>query len=133
LTKSSTHTPEEFQRFLSWLDEKYRVPLFHLISIAAVVFIFSYYRKLATEQRYVQVALALVLGGALGNGICRLLRGYVIDFIDWHWFDPFWSKPKLHWPTFNVADSAITVGLLMLVLEMVFARKPAREAGKPSA
>jgi len=119
--------------FLSRSGEKFRVPFFHLVSVAAVIFIFSYYRKLSTEQRYLQIALALVLGGALGNAICRLLRGYVIDFIDWHWFDPLWRRPSLHWPTFNVADSAITVGLLMLVLEMILARKPAREAGKPSA
>jgi signal peptidase II len=120
--------------FLSRSGEKFRVPLFHLISLAAVIFIFSYYRRLAIHQRYLQVALALVLGGALGNGICRALRGYVIDFIDWHLNDPFWQRPNLHWPTFNIADSAITVGLVMLVLEMLFARKPAADgAGKPSA
>jgi signal peptidase II len=120
--------------FLSRSGEKFRVPFFHLISLAAVIFIFSYYRRLAVDQRYLQVALALVLGGALGNAICRVLRGYVIDFIDWHLSDPFWQRPRLHWPTFNIADSAITVGLVMLVLEMLFARKPAADgAGKPSA
>jgi signal peptidase II len=120
--------------FLSRSGEKFRVPLFHLISLAAVIFIFSYYRKLAIHQRYLQVALALVLGGALGNAICRVLRGYVIDFIDWHLNDPFWQRPHLHWPTFNIADSAITVGLVLLVLEMLFARKPTADgAGKPSA
>ena len=120
--------------FLSRSGEKFRVPFFHLISIAAVIFIFSYYRRLALHQRYLQVALALVLGGALGNALCRVLRGYVIDFIDWHWSDPFWQRPRLHWPTFNVADSAITVGLVMLVLEMLLARKPAADGvGKPSA
>ena len=120
--------------FLSRSGEKFRVPLFHLISLAAVIFIFSYYRRLEIRQRYLQVALALVLGGALGNAVCRVLRGYVIDFIDWHLNDPFWQRPHLHWPTFNIADSAITVGLVMLVLEMLFARKPAADgAGKPSA
>ena len=118
--------------FLSRSGEKFRVPFFHLVSLAAAIFIFSYYRRLATHQRYLQVALALVLGGAVGNAICRVLRGYVIDFIDWHWFDPFWQRPSLHWPTFNVADSAISVGLVLLVLEMLFARKPAPQ-GKPSA
>jgi signal peptidase II len=52
-----------------------------------------------------------------------VLRGYVIDFIDWHWFDPNWLHPQLHWPTFNVADSGISVGLAMLLLEMLFAKK----------
>jgi signal peptidase II len=119
--------------FLSRSGERFRVPFFHLISIAAVIFIFSYYRRLSITQRYLQVALALVLGGALGNAICRIVRGYVIDFIDWHWYDPLWRRPGLHWPTFNVADSAITVGLVMLLLEMLFARKRAPQAaGKPS-
>ncbi|HUJ26876.1 MAG TPA: signal peptidase II [Myxococcales bacterium] len=105
--------------------EKFRVPFFHLVSIVAVIFIFSYYRKLRNDQRYLQISLALVLGGALGNALDRVLRGYVIDFIDWHWFDPNWLRPNLHWPTFNVADSGISVGLVLLFLEMLFVKKPA--------
>jgi len=110
---------------LAGAGEKFRVPFFHLVSVVAVIFIFSYYRKLRNDQRYLQVALALVLGGAVGNALDRVLRGYVIDFIDWHWFDPGWLRPALHWPTFNVADSGITVGLLMLFLEMLFVKKTA--------
>jgi signal peptidase II len=118
---------------LSGAAEQFRVPFFYLVSIAAVIFIFSYYRKLRTDQRYLQIALALVLGGAVGNALDRLLRGYVIDFIDWHWFDPGWLRPRLHWPTFNVADSGITVGLAMLFLEMLFAKKPAKAPAEPAA
>jgi signal peptidase II len=110
---------------LAGAGEKFRVPFFHLVSIVAVIFIISYYRKLSESQRYLQVALSLVLGGALGNALDRILRGYVIDFIDWHWFDPGWLHPSLHWPTFNVADSGITVGLVMLFAEMLFVKKPA--------
>jgi signal peptidase II len=117
---------------LSGTGEKFRVPFFYLISLAAVIFILSYYRKLRNDQRYMQVALALVLGGAIGNAIDRVLRGYVIDFIDWHWFDPNWIRPSLHWPTFNVADSGITVGLVMLFLEMLFAKKAAKEPAAPA-
>jgi signal peptidase II len=117
---------------LAGAGERFRVPFFYLVSIAAVIFIFSYYRKLRTDQRYLQVALALVLGGAIGNAIDRILRGYVIDFIDWHWFDPRWLRPSLHWPTFNVADSGITVGLVMLFLEMLFARKAAKQPVAPT-
>ena len=109
---------------LAGAGEKFRVPFFHLVSIAAVIFIVSYYRKLRNDQRYLQIALALVLGGAIGNALDRVLRGYVIDFIDWHWFDPNWMHPSLHWPTFNVADSGITVGLAMLFAEMLFVKKP---------
>ncbi len=110
---------------LAGAGEKFRVPFFHLVSIVAVIFIFSSYRKLSNQQRYLQIALALVLGGALGNALDRILRGYVIDFIDWHWFDPGWLRPSLHWPTFNVADSGITIGLVMLFAEMLFVKKPA--------
>ena len=118
---------------LSGAGEQFRVPFFYLVSIAAVIFIFSYYRKLRTDQRYLQIALALVLGGAVGNAIDRLFRGYVIDFIDWHWFDPDWLRPALHWPTFNVADSGITVGLAMLFLEMLLAKKLAKAPAQPTA
>jgi signal peptidase II len=114
--------------FLAGSGAKFRVPFFHLVSIAAVIFIFSYYRKLREDQRYLQFALALVLGGALGNALDRILRGYVIDFIDWHWFDPLWQRPSLHWPTFNVADSGISVGLVLLLLEMLIAKKTAAGA-----
>jgi signal peptidase II len=95
------------------------------ISVAAVLFILGYYRRLREEQRYLQVALALVLAGAVGNFIDRLVRRYVIDFIEWHW----WNRPDLRWPTFNVADSLIVIGVAMLMLhpgERVRRAAPAR-------
>ncbi len=117
--------------FLAGAGEKFRVPFFYLVSIAAVIFIFSYYRKLTGPQRYLQIALALVLGGAIGNALDRIIRGYVIDFIDWHWMDPEWLRPALHWPTFNVADSGISVGLVLLFLDMLLAKKsPAGPSGR---
>jgi signal peptidase II len=115
----------------SFAPEWFRVPFFYVITIAAVIFIVGYFRKLAPTQRFLQFTLALVLGGAIGNGVDRLLHGYVIDFIDWHWFDPGWRRPSRHWPTFNVADSALSVGLALLAIEMFFARKEVHEqAGK---
>src|SRR5204863_1415357 len=89
---------------LAGAGEKFRVPFFYLVSIAAIIFIFSYYRKLSNSQRYLQIALALVLGGAIGNALDRLLRGYVIDFIDWHLNGPAWHYPSHHRAAFNVAD-----------------------------
>ena len=119
--------------FLAGAGEKFRVPFFYLVSIAAVIFIFSYYRKLTEAQRYLQIALALVLGGAIGNALDRVIRGYVIDFIDWHWMDPDWLRPGLHWPTFNVADSGISVGLVLLFLDMLLAKKTPAPAGREAA
>jgi signal peptidase II len=85
---------------------------FGAITIAAVAFILHYYRRLAPGQRILQLALAAVLSGAVGNFIDRLARRYVIDFIEWHW----WNRPDLRWPTFNLADSLIVVGVALLIL-----------------
>ncbi len=83
---------------------------FIAVSLAAVAFILFYFRRLRPEQRYAQIALGLLLSGAVGNFIDRLAREYVIDFIDWY-------AGSYHWPTFNLADSMIVVGVLMLVLQ----------------
>lgn len=69
--------------------------------------------KLERGQRWLACALALVIGGALGNLHDRVTLGYVVDFIDFYWGD--W-----HFPAFNVADAAITVGATLLVLDMLF-------------
>ncbi|MBS2032890.1 MAG: signal peptidase II [Deltaproteobacteria bacterium] len=104
---------------LGSLPENLRLPFFHLVSIAAVTFILVFYRRTKPEQRYVQVALAFVLGGAVGNYLDRVIRGYVIDFVDWHWY----QDPRMHWPTFNVADAFICVGVGMLLLEGVVTKR----------
>lgn len=93
-------------------SEVFRNGFFTLVSIAAVVFILRYYRKLREDQRFLQLALTFVLSGAIGNFIDRMARGYVVDFVEWYW----WNRPDLRWPTFNVADSLIVVGVAMLVL-----------------
>lgn len=80
------------------------------LAIVASVFIFVWLHKLDPSRRREAVAWALVLGGALGNLIDRILYGYVIDFLDVYVGD--W-----HWPAFNVADSAITVGVALLLLD----------------
>lgn len=94
------------------LEEPWRTTFFVVVSIGAVIFILQYFRKLRGDQRFLQVALAFVLAGAVGNFIDRLARQYVIDFVEWYW----WNNEQLRWPTFNVADSLIVVGVLMLVL-----------------
>jgi signal peptidase II len=90
----------------------FRNLFFTLVSLGAVGFILVYYRRLAEDQRFLQVALALVLSGAVGNFVDRLARRYVIDFVEWYW----WNRPDLRWPTFNLADSLIVVGVAMLML-----------------
>ena len=80
------------------------------LAIVASVFICFWLKKLDRSQRWEAVAWSLVLGGALGNLIDRILYGYVIDFLDVY-------VGEWHWPAFNVADSAITVGVVMLLLD----------------
>ena len=70
-------------------------------------------------QRLFSFALGCVLGGAVGNVVDRLLHGYVVDFLDFHWA---WLAPLFHrghFPAFNVADSAITVGAICLILDEI--------------
>lgn len=112
---------------LAEAPERFRALFFELVSAGAVAFILLHYRKLRDDQRLLRIAFALVLGGAVGNLVDRLARGYVIDFIDWHWYDPRFLAPMRHWPTFNVADSGITLGVALLFLEALLTKKPAAE------
>ncbi len=86
------------------------------IGVVASVFII-YLLRTHPQQRLFCFALALVLGGAIGNVIDRLLYGHVIDFLDFHWE---WLAPLFyqgHFPAFNIADSAISVGTVCLILD----------------
>jgi signal peptidase II len=86
-----------------------RVPLFLVVTIIAVGVLLSYLRDTPPERRGLIVAFGAILGGAVGNLICRVRAGEVIDFLLLHWDD--WQ-----WPVFNVADSAISVGVAVLLL-----------------
>jgi len=98
--------------FLRDAPESIRIPFFFLVSVAAIIFIFAFFRKLNEDQYLTIVALSLVFGGAVGNFIDRIHLSYVIDFIDWY-------IGTYHWPTFNVADSAISCGVALLMIEWV--------------
>ena len=108
---------------LGRLPDGLRIPFFWGVSLVAMTLIFAFFRRLSENARLLQVALSLVLGGALGNFVDRVARGYVIDFIDWHWR----NQPHLHWPTFNVADVGICVGVSLLLVQSLFGRHPLGE------
>ena len=93
--------------------------LFILISAAASVAIVFFSREIAKLRRFEQVAFGLVLGGALGNLIDRVRTGAVVDFIDI-------GFGSLRWPAFNVADSAITIGVVLLAVNLLFLSRPRR-------
>ncbi|MFM7025253.1 MAG: signal peptidase II [Limnohabitans sp.] len=89
---------------------------FTALGIAAALFMVWLLRAHA-GQRLFCWAIALVLGGAVGNVIDRLLHGYVIDFLDFHWAFLSSLFHGGHFPAFNVADSAITLGACLLILD----------------
>ncbi len=90
--------------------------LFTGIGVIATVFIVYMLRSHPTQKLFC-FALALVLGGAVGNVIDRLLYGHVIDFLDFHWEWLSMLFHEGHFPAFNVADSAISVGTVCLLLD----------------
>ena len=94
-----------------------RIPFFHVVTLLAVGMMIFYYRKLQPGQHLLRWALPLVLGGAVGNLIDRIIRGYVVDFIDWHLNDFSWQPGGYHWPTFNVADTGISIGIGLIALD----------------
>jgi signal peptidase II len=89
------------------------------LAVAASALICFWLKRMDKERRWEAAAWALVLGGALGNLIDRVVYGYVIDFLDVYY-------GQWHWPAFNVADSAITVGVAMLLIDSFRSRSPAR-------
>ena len=96
------------------------------IGLAAVVSggIIYWLRNLPRDSApFLPVALALVLGGALGNLVDRVWHGYVIDFLHFHW-------EAAYFPAFNVADSAITVGAGLLILDAILEGRRSRAAGR---
>lgn len=84
--------------------------LFFLLAIIASLAIVYYYRKITGNAWLVRVAMGLQLGGAMGNAIDRLTRGYVVDFLHVYY------EPHFDFPIFNIADSAVVIGVLLLIL-----------------
>ena len=84
------------------------------IAVATLVSLFLVVSlsRMNRSDTQIAIAFALILGGAVGNVIDRIQQGYVVDFI--HWFYQDW-----HWPTFNIAASAITIGAVLLVLDVL--------------
>lgn len=92
---------------------------FAILAVAVCVVIVNWLRKLSKTRVAMAAALALVLGGAIGNLIDRLMYGKVIDFIDVYFDIPF-VMDNYHFATFNVADIAITCGAMVLVFLSLF-------------
>lgn len=87
---------------------------FALVAIIVSTIIFFWLKKLQPHERWLAIALSLILGGALGNLWDRLTLGYVVDFLDFYYQSP---EKTFHWPAFNIADSAISIGAVMMIID----------------
>jgi len=95
-----------------------------LLAVAAIVVILVYSARVPMNRILLQIALAMTLGGILGNLTDRVTHGSVADFIEFHIHESF------YWPMFNIADSAITIGIAMLLIDAL--RNPEAEEAQKS-
>ncbi len=86
---------------------------FTIIAIVISVVLMVWITRLKANEKWLGIALGLVLGGAIGNLIDRMAYGYVVDFIQWYY-------DRFYWPAFNIADAAISVGAVILLLTSFF-------------
>lgn len=95
--------------------EAFRLPFLILVSVLALGFVVVMLKRLRDEEKGLITALSLIIGGAIGNLVDRILYGEVIDFLDFYW-------SHYHWPAFNVADSCITIGVLITLFYLIRAK-----------
>ncbi len=103
--------------FLSGNSSNVQRLAFLLASSAAIGLIFYFYKKTPHTYRFLLSGLALILGGAIGNMIDRIRLGRVVDFLDFY-------AGNLHWPAFNVADSAVCIGMIIFLFHVLFKEMP---------
>lgn len=111
---------------LATLPPHLRDPFFLLVPAFTLAIILGVFYKLREAQSLSVYALASIVGGALGNIADRIRLGYVVDFVDIHW------NYRWHFPAFNVADAAISLGVFMLLLGMLYERE-ADDPGRMTA
>ena len=93
--------------------------LLSIFTACAAVVVVTYSVRSPAHNRLLQIALSLILGGALGNLYDRLAYGYVVDFLEFY-------VGNYHWPSFNIADSVISTGVALLALEIIRNEAPSR-------
>lgn len=116
---------------LSQWDSSFRDPIFYLLSVLALVFLWYFLKEFPLKSLWPNIPVGLILGGAFGNIADRVRLGSVVDFVSLHWRDgqasfSLWGHSiefDLIWPAFNLADSAITVGVFTLVLLLLIDRR----------
>ncbi len=112
-------------------DQAFREPFFYIVAAVAVIVLIGMLRRMSPQDKLMSWVVALVSGGLVGNLIDRLRFGNVVDFLSFHWRNAVadWNILGYHlqfrweWPSFNVADSAITIAMVLLVLHMLIFEK----------
>ncbi|MFH1825639.1 MAG: signal peptidase II [Candidatus Firestonebacteria bacterium] len=102
---------------LSNLPEAIRIPFFIITGIVFLIFIIYYFKRILEQNTSIKFSFSLITGGAIGNFIDRVRFGEVIDFIE------VGLSEKYKWPVFNLADSAITIGVVLLILHLIKNKK----------
>ena len=102
----------------------FRIPFFVIVPIIALAAIAYIFRKIPDTDLKLSSALSLVIGGAVGNLIDRIQLGYVVDFLDFHW------NYRYHFPAFNIADSAICIGVGILMLDLITQKASEQKEGE---
>jgi signal peptidase II len=108
--------------FMAQANESFRIPFLIAVTLAAVGFMLYFFHKLGPRATTMMFSLSLIMGGAIGNLIDRVRHKNVVDFIRWYY-------KQYSWPTFNVADIAIFIGVALLII-CTFSGDP--EKGFPS-
>ncbi|MFU8803956.1 MAG: signal peptidase II [Bradymonadaceae bacterium] len=108
-----TRNPGAAFGILSNSDSSLRRPFFIVVSLLAVLIILGLLRSVPWRQQILVWGLSLIAAGAVGNFIDRIRFGYVIDFVVWKYTDEY------RWPTFNVADALICIGVAFMIIEMI--------------
>lgn len=108
---------------LSTLPDLWRSSFFITVTAVAVVILAVLIRK--TQERLLVTAFSLIVAGAVGNVIDRIRYGEVIDFIQWY-------VKSYYWPSFNIADSAISAGVTLLAVDMLFRNKTSTNFQAPN-
>jgi signal peptidase II len=111
------HNPGGAFGFMAHQDSSLRKLLFIFLSSSAICVIFYFYINSSKTHPFLASGFALILGGAIGNLIDRIRFGKVVDFLDFY-------IHNYHWPAFNIADSAITVGVTIFIFHLLFKKMP---------
>lgn len=102
---------------LSGIPPSIAIPVFALITLAALVFLIHFYCSVPPEKIFLKTSLILIMGGAIGNLIDRIIIGRVTDFLDFAVYTPHY---KNIWPLFNLADAYIVIGVTALIIMILF-------------